>query len=163
MIKKLLAILALLAVVLSFSNCSSDNEEDDGLDFSACSLNGPNFSISEVTGNWVATQANFDIPGTTQQVDVVAEGGTVTLNVQADGGFTLVITEVGEAGETTTGDLAFCEGIFTVRYDDAPNIPEILNASLNGGIFQITGPVEFDVDGDGSDDEAFVILVLERS
>ncbi len=163
MIKKHLAVLALLTLGLYISSCSSDNEEDEGIDFSACSLNGPNFSISEVTGNWVATQANFDIPGTSQQVDVVAEGGTVTLNVQSSGAFTLVITEVGQAGETTTGDLAFCEGIFTVRYDDAPNIPEILQASLNGDVFQITGPVEFDVDGDGNDDEAFVILVLERA
>lgn len=149
---------------LSILSCSSDGDDDeDGINFSECSLNGPNFSISEVVGNWTATQANFDIPGTSQQVDVVAEGGTVTLNVQSNGGFTLVITENGAAGETTTGDLAFCEDLFTVRYDDAPNEPEILQGSLVDGTFTITGPVEYDVDGDGSDDEAFVILRLERN
>ncbi len=147
-------------VYISFCSCGSD-DSDDGIDFSACTLSGPNFSISDVTGNWNATQANFDIPNTSQQVDVVANGGTVTLNVQSNGRFTLVITENGGTPETTTGELSFCEGLFTVRYDDSPSEPEILQGSLNNGVFTITGPVEFDVDGDGSDDEAFVVLRLQ--
>lgn len=162
MFKKILFATLALTLILPLTSCGSD-EGDDGIDFSTCSLTGPNFSISDVTGNWTATQANFDIPGTSQQVDVVAEGGTVTLNIQASGGFTLVITESGSGGETTTGDLSFCEGLFTVRYDDVPDDPEILQGSLNNGVFTITGPVEFDVDGDGSDDQAFVVLRLERS
>ncbi|TAI47262.1 hypothetical protein [Flagellimonas allohymeniacidonis] len=147
---------------LFFSCSSSDDEDDENIDFSSCSLTGPNFSISDISGNWVATQANFDIPGTTLQVDIVADGGTVTLNVQSNGGFTLVITPNGSPSETTTGDLAFCEGLFTVRYDDAPNEPETLAGSLNNDVLTITGPVEFDVDDDGSDDEAFVILRFDR-
>lgn len=109
----------------------------------------------------MATQANFDIPGTSQQIDVVAEGGTVSLNVESNGGFTLTITENGASGESTTGDLSFCDGLFTVRYDDAPNDPEILQGSLNSGVFSITGPEEYDVDG--NDYEAFVILRLVQS
>ncbi len=162
MLKKLLLTSLLLTLVFPII-CCSDDQEDDGIDFSSCSLNGPNFSISDVIGDWAATQANFDIPGTSQQVDVVAEGGTVTLNIQSSGSFVLVITENGSSEETTTGNLAFCEGIFTVRYDDSPNNPETLQGSLNSGVFTITGPVEYDVDGDGSDDEAFVILRFERS
>jgi len=159
MILKKLLFLALLSVLFS---CSTDEDDDDGFDFTNCSLNGPNFSISDVTGGWVATQANFDIPGTSEQIDVVGTGGTVTLNVQSNGAFTLVITESGAGAETTTGDLSFCEDLFTVRYDDAPNDPEIIQGSLNDGVFTITGPVEYDVNGDGTDDAAFVILRLER-
>lgn len=162
MVKNMLISFLLASGVLMMS-CSSDEDEEGGIDFSDCSLNGPNFSISEVAGNWTATQANFDIPGTSEQIDVVAEGGTVTLNVQSNGAFTLIITESGASSESTTGDLAFCEGLFTVRYDDAPNDPEILQGSLNDGVFSITGSVEYDVDGDGNDDEAFVILKMERS
>lgn len=163
MVKNILLILFLLASSILMTSCSSDEDEEGSINFSDCSLNGPNFSISDVTGNWAATQANFDIPGTSQQIDVVAEGGTVTLNVQSNGAFTLLITESGASSESTTGDLAFCEGLFTVRYDDAPNDPETLQGSLNAGVFTITGPVEYDVDGDGSDDNAFVILRMERS
>ncbi|WP_425237093.1 hypothetical protein [Ulvibacterium sp.] len=153
----------LFASGFSMMSCSSDEDEEGGINFSDCSLDGPNFSISDVAGNWTATQANFDIPGTSQQIDVVAEGGTATLNVQSNGAFTLLITENGASSESTTGDLAFCAGLFTVRYDDAPNDPETIQGSLNNGVFTITGPVEYDVDGDGSDDEAFVILRMERS
>ncbi|WP_422080128.1 hypothetical protein [Ulvibacterium sp.] len=163
MVKNILFISFLLASSVSLMSCSSDEDDEGGINFSDCSLNGPNFSISDVVGNWTATQANFDIPGTSQQIDVVAEGGTATLNVQSNGAFTLLITESGASSESTTGDLAFCEGLFTVRYDDAPNDPEILQGSLNDGVFTITGSVEYDVDGDGSDDNAFVILKMERS
>ncbi|MCL6266324.1 hypothetical protein [Flagellimonas myxillae] len=161
--KKVLLVSMLLTLCIPILSCGGDGDEEDGINFSDCSLNGPNFSISDVTGNWTATQANFDIPGTSEQIDVVAEGGTVTLNIQGNGGFTLLITESGAASESTTGDLAFCEGLFTVRYDDAPNELETLQGSVSDGIFTITGPVEYDVDGDGSDDQAFVILRMERS
>lgn len=108
MIKNFWFILVLLILSIPILSCSSDGDEEDGIDFSDCSLNGPNFSISDVVGNWTATQANFDIPGTSEQIDVVSEGGTVTLNVQSSGGFTLIITESGATSESTTGDLAFC-------------------------------------------------------
>ncbi len=163
MIKKVFLASVLVILSLFVLSCESDESEEDGIDFSDCSLTGSNFSISDIAGNWTATQANFDIPGTSEQIDVVADGGTVTLNVQTNGGFTLVITENGSASESTTGDLAFCEGLFTVRYDDALNDPETIQGSLNNGIFTITGPVEYDVDGDGNEDEAFVVLRLQRS
>ena len=163
MIKKVLFISVVLLLVIPLFSCSDDGDDEEVTDFAACSLNGPNFSISDLVGNWLATQANFDIPGTMQQVDVVAEGGTVILTVRDNGGFTLVITESGGSGETTTGDLAFCEELFTVRYDDAPNEPETIQGSLNNDVFTITGPVEYDVDGDGNDDDAFVILRFIRN
>nr|WP_299343196.1 hypothetical protein [Allomuricauda sp.] len=154
-----------------FLSCSSS---DDGggnnggggggvnIDISSCSLNGPNFSISDISGDWVATQGNFDVPESSIQVDVVAEGGSVTLNVQPNGEFTLVITPNGAESETTTGDLAFCDGLFTVRYDNMPNETETLTVTLNNDVLAITGPILFDVDDDGTDDEAFVILRFER-
>ena len=52
------------------------------------------------------------------QVDLIAEGGTVTLNIQSSGRFTLTITKQGMSPETTTGRMAFDEDLLVVFFDE---------------------------------------------
>ncbi len=157
--KKLLCIPLTLALVLGFS-CGGDDEEDFNID--SCSLNGPNFSISEVSGSWVATRAVFDIPGTSVVFDVIAEGGGVSLDVEPDGNFIINIFQPGERTEAISGTMGFCNNVFTVLYSDAPDEPEAFAASLNAGTFSINGATFYDVDGNGTEDDAFVVLQFVR-
>lgn len=112
------------------------------------SLVGTNTSIAELSGNWNATIAEFyratTSPGA--QVDVVADGGTVTLNIQNTGRFTLTVTEQGEAPETTTGRMAFEEDLLVIFFDDDPEEWEYFsithnepNLSISGATAQLNG------------------------
>lgn len=150
------SLLLFLSLLLTAA-CSSDDE-----DFS---LEGDNFSISDIAGSWIATSAVFDIAGTgpSQRIDVVEEGGTVTLVIQNNGRFTLTVTQVGEAPEVTTGRLGFDEDLLVVSYDDDPDEFEFFGSQFSGNNLSIQGPAEFDFDGDGTDDPARVSLDLVRN
>ncbi|GJM28290.1 MAG: hypothetical protein DHS20C17_09250 [Cyclobacteriaceae bacterium] len=128
-------------------SCSSDEQEE-------FSLVGTNTSIAAMSGNWNATSAIFSKPiGQVMEVDIVAEGGTATLNIQSNGRFNLTITQQGESPEITTGDLRFDEDLLVVFFDDDPGEWEYFGISHNDPNLSIddrnaTG--EFDFDGDGT-------------
>ena len=85
-------------IVLSalFFACSSDDEADE------FTLNGTIIAMADIAGNWNATRGVFQSSslGPAFQVDVVDEGGTITMNIQSSGLFSITITEQGEAPET---------------------------------------------------------------
>ena len=139
--------------------CSDD--EDD------FSLVGTETSIAEMAGNWNATQGFFSkaATGPVMEADVVADGGSITLNIQNNGRFTITITELGSAPETTTGRMAFDEELLVIFFDDDPEEFEFFvvdhnepNLSISGG----NGSVEFDFDGDGVDEPANIGFVFVR-
>ncbi len=155
----LYTILTVFAICLTF--CSDDEEGDD------FSLVGTNTSIAALTGNWNATSASFsNIAGAVMETDVVAEGGTVTLNIQSNGRFTLTIAELGEAPETINGRMVFDEDLLVIFFDDDPDEWEYFgishiepNLSITGG----NGLAEFDLDGDGVDEPVEVSFAFERA
>ena len=141
-------------------SCSSGDDEE-------FSLVGTNTSVADLSGNWNATRAVFDryTSGPVAQTDVVAEGGTVTLNIQNTGRFTLTVTEQGAAPETTTGRLAFDEDLLVIFFDENPEDWEYFsithsepNLSISGG----NGSAEWDFDGDGTEEPANVDFAFVR-
>lgn len=151
----------LLAISLLFS-CDSGDDEDE------FSLVGTNTSVAELSGNWNATTGSFGraAEGPVVETDVVADGGTVTLNIQNSGRFTLTVTVQGEPPETTTGRMAFDEDLLVVFFDDDPEEWEYFsithnepNLTISGG----NGSAEFDFDGDGTDEPADVHFVFVRT
>ncbi len=164
MIKKrrfLYHLLSLLWVGCSLVSCSTDDEGPD------CSLQGTNFSVSEISGNWTATEASFFNISTEpiQVVDVVAEGGTVTLSIQSNGRFTLNIAESDGSNTRFSGDLCFDEDLLVVRFDgDAADDYEFFRITFNGtNNLTLDGPAEFDFDDNGTPDPAEISLALVRS
>ncbi|WP_156102228.1 hypothetical protein [Muricauda sp. MAR_2010_75] len=136
------------------------SDEEEGPD---CSLQGTNLSIADMSGNWVATSAIFfTITDPIETVDVVEEGGTVTLSIQSNGGFTLNIAESGGPSDVSSGDFCFDEDLLVVRFDgDAPDDWEYFRVQLSSGNnLSIGGPAEFDFDGNGTPDPAEVELSL---
>lgn len=108
-----------------FYCCSSGNEEDP------FSLVGTNTSVAEIAGNWNATQAIFSkkAAGPVVEVDVVADGGSVTLNIQTDGSFSVTVTETGSTPETSSGRLGFDEDLLVISFDDDPDEFEFFSVS----------------------------------
>jgi len=76
-------------------SCSSDDEEFK------ISLEGPSLSVSDFTGTWVAFQAVFEtFDGSNLRLDVIEEGGSATLAVQANGRFTITINTPDQGSAT---------------------------------------------------------------
>lgn len=157
-----ISIVVCIVVGLALASCS---EEDEGPD---CSLQGTNVSVSDISGNWNATSAVFglDATGPAQEIDVVAEGGSVTLNIQSSGRFTLSISEPSAPSDNSSGSLCFDEDLLVVSFDeDSPDDYEFFGIQFNSGTntLIIEGPTSFDFDGDGQLEPARVRLVLTRS
>ncbi|MEX0287728.1 MAG: hypothetical protein AB3N14_01325 [Flavobacteriaceae bacterium] len=158
-LKTFLLMIAVLSLTSINYSCSSDGE--DGVE--SCSLDGPNFSISDVAGSWTATTATFSILNNPNNRDIIAEGGSVSLSVQGSGRFSLTIMEGDGTTQNFSGNLGFCDDGFNVAYDDAPDDPEIYTTSFNGTEFTLLGDTEFDVDADGTEDAAIVRLIFVRN
>lgn len=156
-------VLVLVFSLLLVFACS-DDEDDLGFDFT---IDGTEIAMSEIAGNWNASKAIFDsrATGPVMQVDVVDEGGTVTMNIQASGQFSITVTEVGKPADTSTGLLRFDEDLLVIFFDDDPGEWEYFsithtepNLFINGG----NGSAEFDFDGDGTDEPADVDFEFVR-
>lgn len=153
---KILVKLLTLASLVIFLSCGSD----DGP-----SLVGTDISIADIAGNWSATSAVFDIAtaGPSIRVDVVEEGGSVILQIQNNGRFTLTVTVMGRAPEVSTGQMGFDEDLLTVSFDDDPDDFEFFGIQHTVTTLSINGPAEFDFDGDGTQEPAIVGLIFIRS
>lgn len=153
---KLTTLLSFFVLFLSFS-CGSDDGDPQ--------LEGTNLSISDIQGNWEATRALFDIAGTgaSQAIDIVAVGGSVTLNIQSNGRFTLTILAPGQPPETSTGQMSFDEDLLVVAFDGDANDPEFFGIQSTATTLSLSGNTEYDLDGDGVDDPATVELDLVRA
>ena len=162
-IKRFRFLLYLIIAQLAWVPLGSCNSEEDGPD---CSLQGTKLSMSDISGSWTATSATFfTISDPIETVDVVAEGGTVTLSIQSNGSFTLTIVESGGPSDVSSGDFCFDEDLLVVRFDgDAADDWEYYRVQLTGGNnLSIGGPAEFDFDGNGTDEPAEIELSLVRS
>ncbi len=135
--------------------------DDEGIE-----LCGTNLCIEDIAGNWNATQASFGaVTGPAMSVDVVADGGTVTMSIQNNGTFSVTITVIGEAPEVSNGQMSFDEDLLVVSFSDSPEDFEFFSITHNEPMLNISGgngSVEFDLDGDGVDDPANIDFVMER-
>ena len=109
--------------------------------------------ISEIAGTWTATSASFN------GVDVVEEGGSVTLEIKDSGRFTFTIKRPGRTDMVFTGKLGFDEQWLEVEYDTNPGEYEYYDITYDAHNLHLGANSEFDFDGDGSDE--FVVFYLD--
>ena len=141
--KKSTLTLLFIVVMLPFAffvSCKKDGELSDE-------------RVSEIAGNWTATSASFN------GVDVVDEGGSVTLEIQNNGSFTFTIKRPGRTDMVFTGKLGFDEEWLAVEYDTNPCEYEYYDITYDANNLHIGANSEFDFDGDGADE--FVIFFLD--
>lgn len=148
--------MALLFAVLS--SCSSSGEDE-------FSLEGTVYSVSDIAGSWQATSADFsrDADGPVLVVDIVDEGGSVSISIQSGGDFTLTITEPSAGTDVSSGRLGFDEELLVISFDDAPDDWEYYTLNVMDLTMLIQGPGEFDFDGDGVDEAARITFEFVRS
>jgi len=158
--KKLIYIFLIGLISLNLS-CSKD-DDDDGL-----TKDGP-FPISELSGNWEATKAQFSV--STTSVDIVEDGGTVSMSVQANGRFTLTLNPVDRDAYAVTGEIFWEEWqgsyYFAVAWDDEPNDWDTYGHTYDGTTLSINGGAdsgEYDFDNDGDLESCSIHFIFVRS
>ena len=120
---------------------------------------GP-FKISELAGNWEATSAFFTSDNNLS-VDIIADGGSLSLAVQSSGKFTLTIDPVDRDAYTESGEMFWelFEGdyYFAIIWDDYPDDWDTYGATLTDTTFTLIGGSdagEYDFDNDGTSESA---------
>ena len=149
--KFLFLLTSVIAVFITFASCGDDDE-----DFSYA---GTKLSISDIQGSWIATVASFSAP---ENIDILAEGATVTLVIEANGNFTFKMKYPGEADDVSTGKLGFDGEWLAVRFDDDPEEASFF-ISLVNNILTLRGQVELDLDENGIQDLGILELIMKRS
>ncbi len=148
-------------VLLPSGSCSSDDDDSE------LSKEG-DFNISELAGNWEATQAQFSV--NTVSVDVVQDGGTVTMTVQSSGRFTLTLDPVDRSAYTVSGEMFWEEWqgafFFAIAWDDEPGDWDTYGHTWDGTTFSINGGFdsgEYDFDNDGDAESCSLHFTFVRS
>jgi hypothetical protein len=136
--------LVLIITLLNFSLSCKDSEENSSE------------RISEIAGNWTATKATFN------GVDVIEEGGTVTMVISENGRFTFTIQRNGVNDLVFTGKLWFDEEWLAVEYDTDKGEVEYYDISYDANNLHLGANSEFDFDGNGSDEIVIFFLDMVR-
>ena len=150
----------LLVLLVSFSfSCSS--EDPDPL-----TKDGP-FKISELAGTWEATKAAFS--GEAMRLDVIEEGGTVTLSVQSSGRFTLNIDPADRAAYTVSGEMFWEEWegkfYFAIEWDNYRGDWDTYGHTKTATTFSLLGGFdsgEYDFDNDGDMEPCSISFAFVR-
>ena len=149
-------------ISLTFS-CSTDDDED----INDLTKDGP-FQISELAGTWDATKAQFSVSGVS--VDVVEDGGTVSMSVQSNGVFTITLDPIDRNAYTVSGEM-FWEPFqqtfyFAIVWDDYPNDWDTYGHTFDGTILSLNGGTdtgEYDFDNDGDMESCSVHFIFDHS
>jgi hypothetical protein len=137
----------LFVVVLTALTCFDACKDDDG---------PSSEKVSELAGTWTATSATFN------GVDVVEEGGSVTMVIQDNGRFTFTIKRPGRDDMVFTGKLGFDEQWLAVEYDTDPGEYEYYDITYDEHHMHIGANSEFDFDGDGMSEVVVFFLEMEK-
>ena len=119
-------------------------------------------SPTDITGTWKATKAEFVSSVTGTAVELVAAGGSATLVLGADHSFLLTASPVGRPAEVTAGAWKLEGDVMTVT-PAGMSFSLQFDVAFSGDRLSLTGAhVEYDVNGDGRDEEAVLNLELVR-
>jgi hypothetical protein len=130
----------------------------------ACGDDGTAPSEEQLAGTWKATKAEFvSKANSSQKVEIVALGATVTVTLTEGGAFTLVVSIPGSPVETNTGTWSASGEVLTLHFATGFIGQWEFDMSLSGNTLTLSGAdAEFDVNGDDQDDEVKLNLVLAR-
>ncbi|MEM9000720.1 MAG: hypothetical protein AAGB24_10690 [Bacteroidota bacterium] len=160
--KEIFYVMKVFVLALVLVGCSDDEEEELGFEFP---LEGSNLSIADIAGNWTATFAQFSTVGVPDSsIEIIAAGGSATLNIQDSGRFTSTISLSGEGSQQFSGQMGF-SGSFLALLDDTdePGDEAFLDIDLTpeDELF-LGGTLEFDFDEDGNFEPTITNLRLIR-
>ena len=154
-----------LLIVLTICLTSSCGGDDSGL----VKEGGP-FEISELAGNWEATSAFFTNKNDNESLDIVADGGSVSLTVQSNGRCTFTIDPVDRESYMESGEMFWelfeGEYFFSIIFDDFPGDWSSFGATLTTTTFRMNGGPdsgEYDFNNDGTSESASLGFTFIRN
>ena len=133
--------------------------------FIACGDDDPTGPVNDdLVGTWDATVIQLtSVADPGEAVELVSQGATGRLVLQADGGFGLSVGVPGEPTEFGNGDWSSTD-VLTLDFGEG-DIQGTwqFDVDLNGNTLRLTGAdTEWDFDDDGSEDPAKLNLTLVR-
>ena len=133
------------------SSCSKDE-----LELELVKEGGP-FAISELTGNWEASTANFFRASDGLQADIIVDGGSLSLTVQSSGRCTFTIDPFDRDAYTVSGEMFWGrfegEDALAIVFDDSPDDRsyfrwiELTDTTFNLACTSECGEYDFNNDG----------------
>ena len=118
--------------------------------------------IEDVYGRWTALECKYQSVPPETTVDIVAFGGTATLDLQEDGDFELVVSPVGELSVTTYGYWELSQDMMSLTPQGMPYSWEFDVALIDGKLSLRGASVEFDFDNDEVPESATLDLLLSK-
>jgi hypothetical protein len=153
-------------VLISFIAFSCSKDE---LELELVKEGGP-FAISELTGNWEATAANFFRVSDGLQADIIADGGFLSLTVQSSGRCTFTIDPFDRDAYMVSGEMFWGryedEDALAIVFDDSPDdrsyfrYIELTDTTFNLGCTSECG--EYDFNNDGTSETADLVFDFIR-
>lgn len=155
-------ILLLALVAFVFPACSDDDPTGPG------STTGPGgVTISDLAGTWNATSFTFTPAAGGTAFDLIGQGGSLVLGIQANGDITIAQTEPGGAPEVLNGTMLFdpTDVNFILLQIDGETGTDRLRITLTGttAMTLFEADSEFDFDDNGTDDPATLEIVLVKA
>jgi hypothetical protein len=121
-------------------------------------------SPASLTATWQATKAEFvNIANSSNKVDLVATGGSVVLVLTEGKTWTMTIRAPGDPDDVRNGTWSSSTDVLTLAFSGSFSGEMQFDMSLSGNTLTLSGGhTPFDVNGDGSDEETTLTLVLAR-
>ncbi len=117
----------------------------------------------DITGTWNATLVQYtSTADPSKSVDLIADGGTLSIVITAGMNYTLTVSFPGEPVEAEQGTVSLADDVVTI--DPAgPDVQFDFDFALSGDTMTLTSDdEEFDFDGDDIDEPAMLLVVLPR-
>jgi hypothetical protein len=116
----------------------------------------------EITGTWSATKDEYVSKSSAITVDLIAQGGTATLELRSDQTFEFTCTPAGKAPEVTTGTWSVGTDVFRATPTGMSWSWE-WDFSLASGVLTLAGATaEYDCNNDGTPEDATWNLTFVR-
>ncbi|MBA4378986.1 MAG: hypothetical protein C0395_10120 [Gemmatimonas sp.] len=118
--------------------------------------------VQDVYGQWTAVEFKYQSVPPETTVDIVAFGGTATLDLQEDGDFELVVSPVGELSATTYGYWELSQDMMSLTPQGMHFSWEFDVALVDGKLSLRGASVEFDFDNDEVPEDATLDMLLSK-
>jgi hypothetical protein len=121
----------------------------------ACGDDGDGTPGTPLYGTWQITKYEYvSVADPSLAVDLVAQGATGTVALNADASYTATITEPGSASVTTTGTWSYTQDTFTLKRSGQSGDSQF-DMVVGTNQLTLTGAdTEYDFDGDGTPEPA---------
>ena len=120
-------------------------------------------SVADLEGTWDGTRFLFiSMPSEADSVDVLGDGGRLTLIIDDDGSYALAVAQPDELPALENGTVFIDEGRLILISDSPMDDPMVFDFELVADTLFLEGNSEYDFDDDGTDDPARIEAELER-